>query len=83
MGLGLATTAVKCYAKSKYDYAKKKKRLQVNTFIISFRTQLVTGFVKYAAKVFLENHKDIFSGKYNKALEWLDLHSKPFEQHVF
>lgn len=55
-------------AKSKYDYAKGKKRLQVNTFIISFRTQLVNNLVQYATKIFLKNHKDIFKGKYNKSL---------------
>ncbi|MCJ8326759.1 MAG: dGTPase [Campylobacterales bacterium] len=59
---------IKNVATNKYNDAKKKKRLQVNTFIISFRSQLVNDLVSYSAKIFIENHKDIFKGKYNKAL---------------
>ncbi|RXK01173.1 dGTPase [Arcobacter sp. CECT 8986] len=59
---------IKCIAEENYQKAKKVKRLKVNTFIINFRTQLVNELVQYAAKVFLENHKDIYNGYFNKAL---------------
>lgn len=59
---------IKCIAEENYQKAKKAKRLKVNTFIINFRTQLVNELVPYAVKVFLENHKDIYNGCFNKAL---------------
>ncbi|WP_122894120.1 dGTPase [Arcobacter peruensis] len=59
---------LKSIAKEKYEMAKKKNRSQVNNFIIYFRTDIVNYLVKYAAKVFLENHKKVFNGTYNKAL---------------
>lgn len=59
---------IKKLAKKHYDSAKNKKRLKVNTFIIYFRTDIVNNLVKYAAEVFINNHKKIFKGNYNKAL---------------
>lgn len=61
-------TYIKDIAIFNYDKAKEKKRLKVNTFIISFRTQVVNDLVNYASTIFLQNHKKIFNGNYNKAL---------------
>ncbi|MFW2611020.1 dGTP triphosphohydrolase [Aliarcobacter butzleri] len=59
---------IKSIAEENYKKAKEAKRLKVNTFIINFRTQLVNEFVPYATKVFLDNHKEIYNGNFNKAL---------------
>ena len=51
-----------------FDRTKDDKFLGVNRFIVNLRTTLVNDMVKFAAKMYIKHHKEIFVGKYNKAL---------------
>ena len=59
---------IKLIAEKIYLKVKGQKHLKVNNFIVSFRVELVNDLIPFATKVFIDNHKEIFEGTYNKAL---------------
>jgi dGTPase len=59
---------IKEIATKYYEKSKGQKYMAVNSFIIDFRVALTNDLVKYAAQIFIDNHEEIFYGRYNKAL---------------
>lgn len=51
-----------------YKKYEKSKFLQVNSFIVVFRTELVNDLVKHVSQTYLKNHEKVFNGEYDKAL---------------
>jgi len=59
---------IKGIAEKQYQKAKQEKYIKVNTFIVNFRVDIANDLVNFASDVFIQNHKKIFNGVYNKAL---------------
>lgn len=60
-----------------YKKAKKNEEpYQFNMFFILLRAKLITPLVKHVARIYLQNHQEIFEGAFNAALLEYDTKSK-------
>ncbi len=63
----------KFYTKAK---EKESEPYQFNLFLTLTRAKLTHALVEHVSNIYLENHEDIFNGKFNYALLEFDKESK-------
>jgi len=64
----------------RYEQAKKNDAPYVfNMFFTLIRAKILGDLVKYVVKIYIDNHEDIFNGKFNSALLEYDKNSKYYK----